>query len=134
MKHFHLDSSMQTMSGVFYPTGHMVLMFPSEQEARDAGRRLADGGVAGDEIALITPEDFRRQIVGATGDDDPLPSPGTEGDTVRRFTQLARQGHHGLLVHAPSHKEHDRVLELIKGTNISYGQYYRKLVIEDVVT
>lgn len=134
MKHFHLDSSMRTMTGVFYPTGYMVLMFPTEQAARDAARRLEDNGFPEDGSALITPEDFRRQIAGATGDQDALPSPGTEGDTVRRFLELARQGHYGLLVHAPSHKEHDRALSLLKGSGISYGQYYRKLVIEDVVT
>ena len=42
MKPFHLDPSMKTMRGVFYPTGWMVLMFPGEQQARDAASKLAD--------------------------------------------------------------------------------------------
>ena len=34
-------------------------------------------------MLLLTPEDVRRDLMGATGDDDMLPSAGTEGDTVR---------------------------------------------------
>ena len=133
MKPFHLDSSMKTMRGVFYPTGWMVLMFPGEQEARDAARLLADGGLAEGDVMLLTPEDIRRDLLGAAGDDDMLPSAGTEGDTVRRFAEFARQGHHALMVHAPETKESDHVMELLRGCPVSYGQKYRKLVIEDIV-
>jgi hypothetical protein len=133
MKPFHLESSMKTMGGTFYPTGYMVLMFPGEQQAHDAARRLADGGIADDAVSLITPADFRREILGTTGDDAILPSAGTEGDTVRRFAELSAQGHHALMVHAPSGDDSDRVTELLKGCEISYGQKYRMLVIEDIV-
>lgn len=133
MKPFHLESSMKTLGGVFYPTGYMVLMFPGEQQARAAARLLTDNGVAEDAISLITPEDFRREILDTTGDDAILPSAGTEGDTVRRFAELAGQGHHALMVRAKSGADSDRVTELLKGSEISYGQKYRHLVIEDVV-
>ena len=133
MKPFHLESGMKTMGGVFYPTGHVVLMFPTEQAARDASKLLGDNGFDEAEVTLITPDDFRRELGDATGDDAILPSAGSEGDTVRRFTELARQGHHGLMVHAPSADDSDRVMTLLKGSPISYGQKYRKLVIEDLV-
>lgn len=133
MQRFHLESSMKTMRGVFYPTGWMVLMFAGEQQARDAARLLADHGFAEDDVLLVTPDDFRRDIVGATGDDTMLPSAGTEGDTVRRFSELAAQGQHGLMVYAPASEDSDRAMALLKDCPISYGQKYRKLVIEDVV-
>ena len=63
----------------------------------------------------------------------PLPSAGTEADTVRQFAQLASQGHHALLIHAPSHDETEHVMGVLKGMPISYGQKYRHLVIEDLV-
>lgn len=132
MRPFHLESSMKTMMGVFYPKGWMVLMFPSEDEARQAAQKLHDAGVSEGDVLLVTPEDFRREIVGATGDDDMLPSAGTEGDTIRKFAALAREGHHGLMVHAAKHKSGEHVMELLKGCNISYGQYYRSMIIEDV--
>ncbi len=44
---------------------------------------------------LLMPSDFVREIAGATGDDAIVPSAGSEGDTVRRFNELARKGHYG---------------------------------------
>ncbi|MCD6077779.1 MAG: hypothetical protein K0R89_1717 [Ramlibacter sp.] len=132
MKPFHLDPSMKTMRGVFYPTGWLVLMFAGEQQARDAARLLSDKGVGEADVLLVTPEDFRRDIVGATGDDDMLPSAGTEGDTVRKFAGYAREGHYGLMIHAPKGEDSERILELLRGSGIVYGQKYRHLVIEDV--
>lgn len=134
MKHFELESNMLTLGGVFYPTGYMVLMLPSEQDARAAERRLEEGGIPGEKISLLTPAVIQEQITRTVGTADiPLPSAGTEADTVRRFAQLASQGHYGLMVHAPHAEESDRVMELLKGCPISYGQKYRHLVIEDLV-
>ena len=133
MRPFQFDSSFKTMRGVFYPTGWTVLMFPSEQHARDAAARLEQAGVADRDVMLVTPQDFRSQILGAAGDDDMLPSAGTEGDTVRRFAELAAQGHFGLMVHPRSHETADHLLDILQGAPISYGQKYRTLVIEDVV-
>jgi hypothetical protein len=132
MKPFHLESSMKTMGGVFYPTGWLVLMFPGEQQARDAAKLLADAGIADADVQLVTPEDFRRDILDTKGDDSIVPSAGTEGDTVRKFAQYAREGHHGLMVHAPKAEDSDRVLALLRDSGISFGQKYRHLVIEDV--
>ncbi len=132
MRPFHLDSGMKTMRGVFYPTGWMVLMFPGEQQARDAARILSEKGLAEGDVMLATPAEFRREALGATGDDNIIPSVGTEGDTVRRFAELAAEGHHALFVHAPDSKHSEQILEWLSGCGIAYGQKYRKLVIEDV--
>lgn len=134
MRPFHLDSDMKTMRGVFYPTGWMVLMLPGEQQAREAARLLASQGIAEDAIMLMTPQEVRRELGGAAGDDKILPSAGSEGDTARRFAELAAQGHHGLMVHAPKAEESERVMALLKDCPVSYGQKYRALVIEDMVT
>lgn len=134
MKPFQIEPGMLTMRGVFYPTGYMVLMFPSEDDARGAVQKLEDGGIDGGEVSLVPPETFQEEIARTVGNADiPLPSAGTEADTVRKFTELASQGHHAVMVHAPSAKESDRVMALLEGCNMSYGQKYRHLVIEDLV-
>lgn len=133
MRPFRLDSDMRTLRGVFYPTGWMVLMVPGEQQAGDAARLLEQAGISGDALMRLTPEDVLRELGGTEGDDSILPSAGTEGDTVRKITDLAAQGHHGLMVHAPHQEESDRVMAALQGVPISYGQRYRTLVIEDLV-
>ena len=135
MKPFSLAAGMTNMRGVFYPTGHMVLMFPTQEDARHACELLRKDGVAEDDLILATPQEFERQITGATDEDDDvlLPSVGTEADTARQFRELAHQGHHALIVHASARLSSEHVLDLLHDTPISYGQRYRFLVMEDLV-
>jgi hypothetical protein len=135
MKAFSMAACMTNMRGVFYPTGHMVLMFPTERDARHAAELLRGDGVAEDDLCLAAPADFEEQINSAIDeyDDVLLPSIGTEVETARRFRHLAHQGHHALIVHAKSGLSSEHVLELLHSTPISYGQRYRYLVIEDLI-
>jgi hypothetical protein len=135
MKPFSLAAGMTNIRGVFYPTGHVVLMFPTEEDARHACELLRKDGISEDDLCLASPEEFERQIIGATDEDDDmvLPSVGTESDTAKHFRELAHQGHHALIVHASARLSSDHVLEVLKDTHISYGQRYRFLVIEDLV-
>lgn len=133
MKPFRIEPDMLTMRGVFYPTGHMIVMFPTEDDARNAVQKLIDDGIDEDGLSLVSPRMFQEEIARTVGSADiPLPSAGTEADTVRKFTELASQGHHAVMVHAPDAKDSDRVMALLEGSNMSYGQKYRKLVIQDL--
>lgn len=134
MKNFELEPGMLTMGGVFYPTGYIVVMLPTEQDARAAGQKLAQSGVSGDKVTLLSPQVIQEKIartIGNAGTD--LPSAGTEADTVRRFTELAGQGHWALMIHAPHGDETADIMEHLKEFPLSYGQKYRQLVIEDLV-
>jgi hypothetical protein len=134
MKNFELSRDMLNIRGQFYPTGHILAMFPGEQAARAAVRALVDGGIAEDEVSFITPEVMLREIARTVGNADmPLPSPGTEADTVRRYTDFASNGHFALLIHAPHQKDSDRVMAALKDHQPSHAEKYRMLVIEDLV-
>jgi hypothetical protein len=136
MKTFSIDAAMTNMRGVFYPTGHMVLMFPTERDARRACELLRNDGVSEDDLCVARPDEFERQISDAIDeyDDVLLPSVGTEVETARRFRYLAHQGHHPLIVHASAALGSDHVLQVLRDLPISYGQRYRYLVIEDLVS
>lgn len=134
MKHFELEPGMLTLRGVFYPTGHLFLMFPTEADARQAERALEDNGHSGEHISMLTPADIEKVAAAPGGAETPLPSPGTELETARKFAELGRQGHHALLIHAPSHDETEHIMQVLKDHPVSYGQKYRHLVIEDLVT
>jgi hypothetical protein len=135
MKAFALEPNMLTMSGVFYPTGYMFVMFPTEKDAREAERALEEAqGHASDSVSLLTPQDIQQKIARTVGNADiPLPSAGSEADTVRHFAVLAGMGHYALMIHAPSAAETERIMNVLKDFPISYGQKYRHLVIEDLV-
>jgi hypothetical protein len=133
MKQFKLSRDMLNMRGQFYPTGHIVAMFPSAQVAQDAARALCRVGVSADDISLIPPDVMLGEIVRTVGTADlPLPSAGTEADTVRRYAEYASEGHHGLLIRTHGQGEDERVMEALREHDVSHAQKYRMLVIEDL--
>ena len=135
MKNFALTSDMlAAIGGAFYPTGHAMLMFESEEKAREAGQRLLSAQAApADEIHYISPQALLSQISPTVADaDNPLPSPGTDAATVRAYTALAREGHAALLVATPDDAARDTVMAALQDIKPSMAQRYRALVIEDL--
>lgn len=133
MKPFVLVPKMLTLQGVFYPTGYAFLLFPDEEDAKKAAAELEAAGFDGDIIMLLPPEVILREIGKVDGESDvTLPSVGTEGATVRKYVDLAREGHFALMVKAPSDKDTQRVMAAIASLPFSYGQKYHILAIEDL--
>jgi hypothetical protein len=133
MKAFALQPKMLTLQGVFYPTGHAFIMFPEAGQAGQAARELEDEGLDSQAIMLLTPEQVLREIGQIDGDSDlALPSVGTEGATVHKYVDLARAGHHALMVHAPTDKDTERVMKVVRKQPFSYAQKYHLLAIEDL--
>lgn len=134
MKHFTLESNMRaTLGGAFYPTGYSMVMFPSAEDADRIGHRLIENGVSGDEVYLLPAATVLAEITPTVSDaDNPLPSAGTEGATVRAYTKLAREGHTGLLIRTRNEEAANRLMELVRTVPYSIAQRYRTLVIEDL--
>jgi len=134
MKHFTLDSHMTAaIGGAFYPTGHSMVMFPSAEDASRVGHRLIEGGFSGDEVYLIPPQTVLSQITPTVREaDNPMPSAGTDGATVRAYTKLARDGHTGLLVKTKNEDAANRLMDVVRTVPYSIAQRYRTLVIEDL--
>ncbi|MBJ2155177.1 hypothetical protein [Variovorax sp. IB41] len=134
MKHFTLESNMRaSIGGAFYPTGYSMVMFPSAEDADRIGHRLIESGVSGDEVYLLPAATVLAEISPTVSDaDNPLPSAGTEGATVRAYTKLAREGHTGLLIKTQNEEAANRLMELVRTVPYSIAQRYRTLVIEDL--
>lgn len=134
MKHFNLDASMlSTLGGTFYPTGHSFVMFADAENAQQVAAQLIENGFSGDAISLISPETLLSQITPTTSDaDDPLPSAGTEGATVRAYTKLAREGHTALLVETRNEEAAEAMMAVVRTVPYAIAQRYRTLVIEDL--
>lgn len=130
MKDFELTPKMLSLGGVFYPTGYAFIMFPDAASAMQVARELeADH----EGIMLLTPADILSQVGKADDQSDvALPSVGTEGATVRRYVDLAQQGHHALMIPTPSQDATEQIMEVVRKVPFSYAQRYHLLVIEDL--
>ncbi len=131
MKDFVLDRKMLTASGTFYPKGYAVILFPSG----DAARRVADAlGERFGEVVHLDPETIQAELNPHDDKDAALrlPSVGTEGQTAIRFVELAREGHHALMVKMPDDKTRDAIMAVVRQETFSYAQRYHSLAIEDL--
>ncbi len=133
MQSFLMDSKMSTIQGVFYPRGYAFVMFPDAENTEQAARELEAAGFSDKDIMLLTPEVILKEIGRIDGSSTvTLPSVGTEGATVGRYVDLAREGHHALLVKAPSDDDSERMMAIVRTLPFSFGQKYHMLAIEDL--
>ena len=131
MKHFMLEPRMLTMGGVFYPTGYVFAMFPNLEDADKVGAALQGAGFHSDDIMLLKPEAILDQVSPtAPAVAGTMPSVGSEAATVRQYTQLARQGHCALLVHAASERSTQRLMEVVHTVPFSMAEKYHFLAME----
>lgn len=130
MKHFELTQKMLSMGGVFYPTGYAFIMFPDAEDARQVAHELE---VASDGVMLLTPDEIIENISQADGHSDVrLPRVGTEGATVHKYVDLAREGHHALMIPVPNKDTTERIMTVVRRVPFSYAQKYHSLAIEDL--
>ena len=133
MQAFDLHTGMLTMAGVFYPTGYVFAMFPTEADAKRVGTGIEDARLSQKPVMLLSPQDTLAKVVRTVGSADiPLPSAGTEAATVRQYAALAGQGHWALMVHAPDPDETAKVMDIVRTAPFSFAEKYRMLVIEDL--
>ena len=135
MKKIQITSHMFTMSDVFYPKGYTFVMFPNAQDAEQVAQELDSSLAENGELMLLSPQDVIRDIGKLDSDETPvkLPSIGTEAATVSKYINLARQGHHALMVRVHSDAETELVMQAVRKVPFSYGQRYHLLAIEDLV-
>lgn len=132
MKKFELTPAMLTMGGTFYPKGYAFIMFPNAMMAEQAALEIAKAPF-GDSVMFLNAATVLREIGKVEGDSDViLPSVGTEGATVRKYVQLARNGHCALMVLVDSDEEVELVMQAARPAGFSYGQRYRLLAIQDL--
>lgn len=132
MTPFSLDSSMTSMGGVFYPTGHVFAMVPSDDVAHAAADALHALGYDG-AVRHATPEAILADIVPTLGvEENELQSVGLEGEIVQRIGELAQQGQHGLLVALGRDDAHE-VADVLNAYGATAAFHYRELVIEELV-
>ncbi|MNY30368.1 hypothetical protein D3C86_1644740 [compost metagenome] len=120
------------MGGVFYPTGHVFAMVPSDDVAHAAADALDALGYDG-AVRHAAPDAILSDIVPTLGvEENELQSVGLEGEIVKRIGELAQQGQHGLLVTLGRDDAHE-VAEVLNAYGATAAFHYRELVIEELV-
>ena len=121
-----------TSFGVFSPTGHVVIAFDSDADARKARQALISGGIGADEISVYRSDEVLSQIEETRKTDNKIFQLGQEEEKVKRFTELANQGSGFLVVFAPSDDDSKRVMDLVHPLKPKFAEKYNRLTLEEL--
>jgi hypothetical protein len=119
--------------GVFAPVGHVIISFPTAQDADGAAQALNEAGFTGSEVVRYSPEQMRAQVDDDLAKASPLAALGQEINLVRAHGELADQGYSFLVVHAPDEPQWTQVGEIARRFHAERAQRYGNFIIEELV-
>ena len=124
--------SFPTSFGVFSPTGHIVMAFATEDDARKAERALVDGGFSEDDVAHYSSGEVMSEFKAS---EEQAISPvqiGQDVAKVEEFIALAKEGCGFLVVHAPKGAQSKRAITLVHPFGLKFAEKYNWLTIEEL--
>jgi hypothetical protein len=125
-------SQIPTSFGVFSPTGHVVMAFGNDAEARTARQALIRAGISGDAITHFSAAEVIKQIEISRESENKLFQLGQEEEKVKRYGELANEDCGFLVVYAPSDKDSKRVMDIISPLEPKFAEKYNRLTIEEL--
>lgn len=119
--------------GVFKPTGHVVMVLPSAEDADDLVDDLVHHRLAGEEVTRYDPQQMQAQAAIDMQAASPLAHFGQELNLLKTYAQLAEQGAHFIMVRAPKDEDARRVADLAVRHNALRATHYGRLIIEELI-
>lgn len=124
-------SHFTTLTGSYYPTGHVFAMFADDAAAQAAAARVAEVPGVG-AVTLATPAAIEAAFAKRAADVGGTPSVGREDQFMLRFVELARAGKFGLLIDVAA-ADADAVSAALDAGGAQLVYHYRTLVIDELV-
>lgn len=119
--------------GVFKPTGHVVISFPTAEHAELAAQKLQAIGLGEDAVLHYTDTEMLRQIDIDRQQAGVLASLGQELNLVLAHRALAERGYHWLVVRAASDDLARQVADVARGCGAERAQAYGRFIIEELI-
>jgi hypothetical protein len=117
--------------GVFKPVDHVVISFPSADQADSAAQALAKAGLQGEPVVRrLSDRQMLAQIDHDLQKASMLAAVGQELNLVKAHRELAERGYHWLVVHAPEKELAKQVAEVAQ----THGaEHYGNFIIEELI-
>ena len=122
-----------TSFGVFKPVGHVVISFPSAEQAGAAHRALEQLALAVDAIRPYTDRQMLAQVDEDLARASPLAAVGQELNLVKAHRALAERGYHWLVVRARNDEEARRVADCARPFGAEHAQQYGNFIIVELI-
>jgi len=122
-----------TSFGTFKPVGHVMVGLANRAALRSLAHALQEPGVPGLPVDELTPAESIEEMQALIDNASPLAGFGHELTLMRRYVELARQGHCWLIVKVDSDEDAARVGELAKRFGATLAVRYGRFMVEDLI-
>lgn len=120
--------------GVFKPVDHVVLSFPSAEQASGAEQSLAKIGLQGvPAVRRLSDRQMLAQIDRDLSKASSLAAVGQEVNLVKAHRALAERGYHWLVVRAPGRAQALQVAQVAHAHGAERAQHYGNFIIEELI-
>ncbi|MFT3818261.1 MAG: hypothetical protein QM750_11615 [Rubrivivax sp.] len=126
-------TELPTSFGALKPVGHVLIALRTVQQQSILEVALLEEGWAPEQLAEFKPRDSVQELTGLVDNAGGMAGFGYEITLMRRYLELARNGHRWLLVRVDDDTKAQRVGELARLYGASAAVHYRTLTIEELV-
>jgi len=121
-----------TSLGVFSPTGHIVMAFATDADAKRAQKALFDGGFKEEDVTLYNKVEVLSEFEKS---EEQAASPvqiGQDVAKVEEFLALAKEGCGFLVVYAPKGERSKLAITIVQPYGLKFAEKYNWLTIEEL--
>ncbi|MCA0239326.1 MAG: hypothetical protein LCI02_00585 [Proteobacteria bacterium] len=126
-------TELPTSFGALKPVGHVLIALRTPQQQSILEVALQEDGWPPEHVAEFKPRDSVQELSAMLDNAGAMAGFGYEITLMRRYLQLARDGHRWLLVRADDDARAQRVGELARLYGASAAVRYRTFTIEELV-
>lgn len=118
--------------GVFSPTGHIVMAFATDDEAKKAQQALLDGGFSQDDVTHYNSHEVMSEFKQSEEQSTSPVQLGQDVAKTEEFLALAKEGCGFLIVHAPKRDRSKSAIAIVHSYGLKFAEKFNWLTIEEV--
>ncbi len=126
-------SELPTSFGALKPVGHVLAALLTQQQQDILQVALLEDGWPATDVAEFKPRDSVQELTALIDNAGTLAGFGYEITLMRRYLELARNGHRWLLVRVDDDAKAQRVGDLARLYGASAAVHYRRFTIEELL-
>lgn len=128
----HIED-LPTSFGTLKPVGHVLMAVKTRSQADILSVALAEAGWPADTVSEFRPQETVEELAAMVGNASGLAGFGYEITLMRRYLELAREGHSWLLVKVDDDDHAERAAQLGRLYGASLAVHYRRFTVEELI-
>lgn len=118
--------------GVFSPTGHIVMAFATDDDAKKAQQALLDGGFTQGDVTHYNSHEVMSEFEQSEEQSTSPVQIGQDVAKVEELLELAKEGCGFLVVLAPKKDQSKRAIAIVHPFGLKFAEKYNWLTIEEL--